>query len=76
MVYKVAQAVLLLSVVINCGVDEFLQVLQPRFGFIGVLRLERVRITRVENRRLDDIRDGRSVCPGIVGRMTRFVMMF
>src|SRR6185295_5677000 len=41
------------------GVDEFLQILQTRFGLVSLLRLERVLVAGFEDCGLDDVGNGR-----------------
>ncbi len=55
MVDELAQTLDALIVIVDSCIDEFLQVLEPRFRLVSVLRLERVLIASIKNCGLDDI---------------------
>src|SRR6185369_2723104 len=54
-IYKLAQPFDALFIVIDGGIDEFLQIFQTRFGLVGLFGLERVLVTGFEDRGLDDV---------------------
>src|SRR6266566_9787253 len=57
MIDELAQAFGALFVIIDCGVDELLEVLQTRFGFVAVFALERILVASVEDGGFDEIGD-------------------
>ena len=59
MIDKLAQPLDALLIVIHSGVDEFLQILQTRFGLISLFGLERVFVTGFEDGGFDDVGDWR-----------------
>ena len=56
---ELAQAFDALLVVVDGSVDQFLQVLQTRFGFVSLFALECVLVTGVEDGGFDDVGNGR-----------------
>jgi len=52
---KLAQAFDALLVVVDGSVNEFLQIFQARFGFVGFLALKCVLVTGVEDGGFDDV---------------------
>jgi hypothetical protein len=59
MIDEVTQAFRTLLVIINSGVDQFLEILQPTFRFIVVLGFESVFIAGVEDGGFDQVRHRR-----------------
>src|SRR5258706_15485634 len=55
---ELAQAVNALLVVVDSSVDQFLQVLQTCFGFVGLFALECVLVTGFEDGGFDDVGGG------------------
>src|SRR6266516_5236195 len=55
MIDEFAQAFRALFVIIDSCVNELLQVLQTRFGFVGVFALERILVAGVEDGGFDEI---------------------
>ena len=55
MINEVSQAGDALVVIVNSGVNEFLQVLQARLCFVSAFRLQSVFVTTIQNCSLDDV---------------------